>query len=109
ERIRDKVRATRRRGAWTGGRPILGYDVIDKKLVVNADEAAQVCETYQLYMQIGSLREVLVELRRRGWTNKSYLGKRGQHVAGQAFTKSRLHGLLTNALYTGQMRAGTDL
>src|SRR5690606_22629975 len=30
ERIKDKVQATRRRGAWTGGRPVLGYDVTDK-------------------------------------------------------------------------------
>jgi site-specific DNA recombinase len=109
ERIRDKVRATRRRGAWTGGRPILGYDVVAKQLVVNADEAAQVRELFELYLRLGNLREVLAEIRRRGWTNKSFTGKRGQAVAGHAFTKSTLHRLLTNSLYTGQIRAGTDL
>ena len=45
ERIRDKIAATRRRGKWTGGTPILGYDVDRSngrpRLVVNAQEAAR--------------------------------------------------------------------
>ncbi len=35
ERTRDMVLASRRRGMWTGGRPVLGYDIEDKRLVVN--------------------------------------------------------------------------
>ena len=35
ERTRDKIAAARRRGKWSGGLPVLGYDVVDKKLVVN--------------------------------------------------------------------------
>ena len=35
ERIRDKIAASKRRGIWMGGRTPLGYDVKDKKLVVN--------------------------------------------------------------------------
>jgi site-specific DNA recombinase len=104
ERIRDKVQATRRRGAWTGGRPILGYDVVEKKLIVNPDEAAQVRETFQLYLERSNLREVVAEIAQRGWTNKTFTGKRGQPIAGQAFTKGTLHGLLSNVLYRGQTR-----
>ena len=41
ERIRDKIAATRRKGKWAGGMPVLGYDVVRttgaSKLVVNAD------------------------------------------------------------------------
>ena len=33
ERTRDKMLASRRRGLWTGGRPVLGYDVAEKRLV----------------------------------------------------------------------------
>ena len=36
ERIRDKFAASRARGMWMGGRVPLGYDVLDRKLVVNA-------------------------------------------------------------------------
>lgn len=42
QRTRDKMQATRRRGMWTGGRPVLGYDVVDKRLVVNEEEATTV-------------------------------------------------------------------
>ena len=40
ERIRDKFAASRRKGMWMGGLGPLGYDVKDRKLVVNEDEAA---------------------------------------------------------------------
>src|SRR5581483_11003805 len=52
ERIRDKIAATRRKGKWSGGVPVLGYDVDrtsgSPRLVVNAMEAARVREIFQL-------------------------------------------------------------
>ena len=35
ERIRDKIAASKRKGMWMGGIVPLGYDVMDKALVVN--------------------------------------------------------------------------
>jgi DNA invertase Pin-like site-specific DNA recombinase len=35
ERVRDKVAANKRKGMWMGGCPPLGYDIVQKKLVVN--------------------------------------------------------------------------
>ncbi len=42
ERTRDKIAATRRKGKWAGGHPILGYDVdpADFKLLVNPTAAS---------------------------------------------------------------------
>ena len=40
ERIRDKVAASKRKGMWMGGALPLGYEVHERKLVVN-DEQAQ--------------------------------------------------------------------
>ncbi|NDE05484.1 MAG: recombinase family protein, partial [Flavobacteriia bacterium] len=34
ERIRDKIAASKAKGMWMGGVPLLGYDVIERKLVV---------------------------------------------------------------------------
>jgi site-specific DNA recombinase len=104
ERIADKLQASRRRGMWTGGRPILGYDVVDKRLVVNEPEAAQVREIYRLYLDSGSLRAVLAELKNRGWSNKDLRTQTGREIQGKAFSKSSLHRLLTNEIYAGQMR-----
>jgi site-specific DNA recombinase len=109
ERIKDKMQATRRRGAWTGGRPILGYDVVAKRLVVNTDEAQQVSSTFQLYLEHGTLRATVAELRRRGWRNKSFTTKKGTTATGNEFTTTTLHSLLTNVLYIGRVRAGEDL
>ena len=35
ERVRDKIAASKKKGMWIGGMPPLGYDVKDRKLVVN--------------------------------------------------------------------------
>ena len=42
ERVRDKIRASKAKGLWMGGNPPLGYDIKDKKLVINEAEAQQV-------------------------------------------------------------------
>src|SRR4029079_10351099 len=46
ERTRDKMRAARRRGKWTGGPVPLGYRVEDKKLVIDELEAIRVREVF---------------------------------------------------------------
>src|SRR5215211_634132 len=49
ERIRDKVAASRRKGIWMGGNVPLGYEVRDKKLVINVEEAERVRTIFQRY------------------------------------------------------------
>lgn len=71
ERTRDKIAASRRKGIWSGGMPLLGYDVEDMKLVVNEDEAARVRAIFDLYLEHRSLLAVVAELQRRGWVSKS--------------------------------------
>src|SRR4029078_13432509 len=53
ERTRDKIAATRRKGRWAGGRPILGYDVDPHgyRLVVNEEEAERVRAIFALYLE----------------------------------------------------------
>src|SRR5438477_7670074 len=61
ERTRDKVAAARRKGKWSGGLPILGYDVDarTKKLVVNDEEAARVRAIFALYLEHRGLLRVV--------------------------------------------------
>ena len=35
ERIRDKIAASKKKGMWMGGNPPMGYDVVDRRLVIN--------------------------------------------------------------------------
>ncbi len=108
ERIRDKIAASRARGKWTGGTPVLGYDVDRSaggpRLVVNAVEAARVRELFGLYLELGSLLPVVAELERRGWVNKVWTTRAGRPRGGLVFDKARLHSLLTNVIYIGKVR-----
>src|SRR6266436_5523542 len=67
ERTRDKIAATRRKGKWSGGLPILGYDVDRRVLrqVVNAREATRVRAIFDLYLKHQALLPVVRELDRR--------------------------------------------
>ena len=105
ERTRDKIAAARRRGKWSGGMPLLGYDVDPRgsKLAVNEEEAARVRAIFQLYLELQSLIPVVVELERRGWTNKRWTTRKGRERGGKPFTKTSLHRLLTNVVYVGKI------
>lgn len=106
ERTRDKMAATRRKGKWSGGLPILGYDVDPQgyRLILNEDEAVQVRAIFALYLEHEALLPVVQELARRGWVNKRWTTRAGQECGGQPFTKTSLQRLLTNVLYIGKVR-----
>jgi site-specific DNA recombinase len=104
ERTRDKIAATRRKGQWCGGAPILGYDVQDMKLVINETEAERVRAIFKLYLQLQALRLVVEELQRRDWRNKRWRTRQGLERGGYAFSKTSLQLLLTNVLYVGQSK-----
>jgi len=54
ERIRDKFAASRRKGMWMGGWAPLGYDVGDRKLIVNEQDAELVRSIFQRFLKTGS-------------------------------------------------------
>ena len=109
ERTRDKIAAARRKGKWAGGMPVLGYNVIDTKLVVDPTEADRVREIFQLYLDHESLMAVSEELNRRGWCTKQWTTRDGRAYGGRQFDKTKLHYLLTNVVYIGQLRYKTEI
>jgi site-specific DNA recombinase len=106
ERTRDKIAATRRRGKWSGGHPILGYDVNPQgfKLVVNEDEAYRIRAIFNLYLENQGLLAVVQELERRGWLTKQWTTRKGHQRGGRLFNKTSLHHLLTNVAYAGKVK-----
>jgi len=106
ERTRDKMAATRRKGKWSGGTPVLGYDLDPRgrRLHVNEEEAARVRAIFALYLQHESLLPVVQELARRGWVGKCWQTRHGRQRGGRPFTKTSLYRLLTNVLYVGKVR-----
>ena len=105
ERTRDKIAMARRRGKYTGGRPVLGYDIRpeETRLIVNPLEAEQVRTIFDLYLQHESLLAVVDELALRGWHTKSWMTRKGIMHTGQPYNKNRVHGLLTNPIYKGKV------
>jgi site-specific DNA recombinase len=78
ERIRDKIAASKAKGMWMGGNVPLGYDVKDRKLVVNETEAATVRLIFRRYGELGSVALLKAELDRLGIVSKRRAGHRQQ-------------------------------
>ncbi len=105
ERIRDKVAATRRKGKYTGGPPVLGYGVDRerKRLVVNAEEAALVLRIFSDFVETGSTTTLAQALVAEGHTTKSWTTKDGKHRAGTPWNKVLVYRVLNNPLYIGEV------
>ncbi|MBN8937737.1 MAG: recombinase family protein, partial [Rhizobiales bacterium] len=91
ERIRDKIAASRKRGMWMGGFVPLGYDVRDRKLVVNEAEARKVRMIFERFVRIGSATTLVRALRAEGITGKY----------GKLVDKGTIYKLLNNRTYIG--------
>jgi site-specific DNA recombinase len=104
-RTRDKVAAARRKGRWTGGTPVLGYDLDPRggRILVNESEAARVREIFGLYLETRSLTRVVEELATRGWAKKEWTKRDGLLRGGARFDKPSLFRLLRNPLYAGKV------
>src|SRR6186997_2488451 len=70
ERIRDKFAASRRKGMWMGGTIPLGYDVKDRKLLINGEEAEQVRLIFRRYLSLGCVSALQEDLKKRGVRSK---------------------------------------
>lgn len=101
ERIRDKIYASKRKGIWMGGPVPLGYDVIDRKLLVNEVEAEQVRYIMQLYLKASSVPELVDILAKSGSYTKIQQRKDGGTRGGCHFKRGNLYHLLSNRVYRG--------
>ena len=103
ERVRDKIRASKAKGLWTGGVPKLGYDIKDKKLVINPVEAGQVRNIFEGYLQCGSLVELEKFAEMKGFKHKGWITNKGEQKGGKPLKISALHRLLHEKLYLGMI------
>ena len=106
ERTRDKMRAARRRGKFTGGALLLGFDRAPegRRLVVNEAEADRVRAIFDLYLELRSLTAVVAEVRSRGWSTKSWVTKQDRTVPVRQMTRTYVAHLLKNPAYVGKVR-----
>ena len=89
ERIRDKIAASKKKGLWMGGQPSLGYDVRDRKLVVNEAEAETVRMIFRRYLDLGSVRELKAALDAEGVVSKHRTAADGSPMAASPSLAAR--------------------
>lgn len=103
ERIRDKIAAAKRKGMWMGGVPSIGYDVVNRQLVINEAEAAVVRRIFEEMLTIGSPTQIAANLNAEGITTKAWTTQEGQTRSGTRIDKKYLHKLLRNRIYRGEL------
>jgi site-specific DNA recombinase len=101
ERIRDKFAASRRKGIFMGGHPPLGYDIRDRKLVMNPAEAKLVRLIFRRFLDLGSALLLIRELNAQGRRTKSWTTQAGTFREGRPFDKGTLYKILRNPVYIG--------
>jgi site-specific DNA recombinase len=103
ERIRDKIAASKKKGMWMGGQPSLGYDVKDRKLIVNNTEAETVRDIFRRYTQLKSVRELKEGLDTAGIVSKVRAASDGSQYGGRPLSRGTLSLMLQNRIYRGEI------
>jgi len=103
ERIRDKIAASKKKGMWMGGLPPLGYDLKDRKLLVNEEEARTVLHIFGRYLELKSVRALKVELEEAGVRSKRRVLADSTHYGGQKLSRGALYLMLQNRIYRGEI------
>lgn len=103
DRIRDRYKTLARNGRWIGGRLPLGYDLVDRRLVINPREAAVVREIFERFVALGSYKELTAELARNGHRTKGWTNARGERVGGNRIQPITVRKMLCNHTYVGEI------
>ena len=103
ERIRDKIAASKKKGMWMGGLPSLGYDVQNRKLIINDKEALIVLHIFHRYVQRRSVRALQAELDAAGIRSKQRKLANGTEYGGQKLSRGALYLMLQNRVYRGEI------
>ena len=104
ERIRDKIAASKRKGMWVGGGLPMGYEVRERRLVVNHSQAQTVRQIFERYLELGSVRVLKRDFDQRGIVSGLKISKSGKQRGGKPFSRGALYHLLSNPIYPGEIR-----
>ena len=101
ERIRDKIAASKRKGLWVGGTLPLGYEMKDGKIAIVEEEAELVRSIFRRYLELGTVNELLRDLKERNIRTKTRQLSTGATRGGIPFGRGALYYLLSNHFYVG--------
>lgn len=104
ERIRDKITASKKKGMWMGGIPPLGYDVKDRCLVINSQEAKTIRHIFTRFIEVGSTTLLYKEMLLEGMKTKSWTTQDGRFRPGKPIDRGLIYKILNNRTYLGELR-----
>ena len=85
-----------------GGHPPLGYDIVERKLIVNEGEAKAVGHIFTRYLELGGVKGSESEdLEREGYRSKQWTSSSNRTYGGKPFKRGALYYILKNRLYAG--------
>ena len=85
-----------REGEWQGGKPPIGYDLENKKLVTNESECKLVEQVFSMYLAGNGYLTIADKLNEQGYKTK----------LNKPFSVTAVKNILTNPIYTGIVRWG---
>jgi site-specific DNA recombinase len=103
ERIRDKIAASKAKGMWMGGTPMLGYMPTGRTLTVDEAEAETVRFIFRRYVELKSIHVLAHDLMERGIKSKQWVTLRGKPAGGYVLGRGALLHLLCNRTYLGEI------
>jgi site-specific DNA recombinase len=109
ERIRDKIAASKRKGIWVGGNLPLGYEMKDGKIAIVEEEAELVRSLFRRYLELGSVNELVRDLRERNIRTKTKQLATGATRGGIPFGRGALYYLLGNHFYIGEVKYKNEI
>jgi site-specific DNA recombinase len=109
ERIRDKIAASKRKGLWVGGTLPLGYEMKDGKIAIVEEEAELVRSIFRRYLELGSVNELLRDLRERNIRTKARQLSTGATRGGIPFGRGALYYVLSNHFYIGEVKYKNEI
>jgi DNA invertase Pin-like site-specific DNA recombinase len=109
ERIRDKIAASKRKGLWVGGNLPLGYEMKEGKIAIVEEEAELVRSIFRRYLELGSVNELLRDLREHNIRTKTRLLSTGATRGGIPFGRGALYYVLSNHFYIGEVKYKNEI
>jgi len=109
ERIRDKIAASKRKGLWVGGTLPLGYEMKDGKIAIVEEEAELVRLIFRRYLELGSVNELLRDLKERNIRTRTKQLSTGTTRGGIPFGRGALYYVLSNHFYIGEVKYKNEI
>ncbi|MFV0626625.1 MAG: recombinase family protein [Alphaproteobacteria bacterium] len=104
ERIRDKFAASKQKGMFMGGMPVLGYDIKNRKLIMNNKETKIIRKIFECYLECQSYQKTARYINALGYRTKKWTSANGVEYGGKAFYTGMIYNILRNPLYIGKIK-----